>query len=575
MNIEDLLYQTRNSIDPIDAYWCLVSIAATVKSGRPVNEARLDKIEDRSILPALEWSARDLLAADRQDRYRALTSYLEDRDQWRSDTFCLRPEATEQIVDMIDGAMSVRFSGLGFQPCLFYAFEMSQSGQALEIFYAWIDADACRFMEDLAVVLDLDDIIRVEHGWPWCRDGKPRAEIEVMLPPFGHQVRQIDDIPTSTLSLLGAHEGRLPRLTGEGLAIADALRHVEGRVILCVSEGALFRMVGSEPVARDALIESDRLQAVLGIPQSMVFTNTPIKCGLILMTPRSAPSDMVRFVDLGHETLSQKGRRGRTEILDGVLWRELLSGPEPADRTLSRDVSHQEIADNNNALVPDRYLNIGIREKIETLLSQTNVAELSELMELVRPVTIPADEGGSGEYTLYEASPLDVNPRGFLSEPKRAITVDRAKYSRALNQQLRPGDLLLSIKGTIGVVAIVPDHAPGTGENEIWTAGQSMMILRPKKRVSMSVIALYEYLTNEIVHEYVKSLAGGMAIQTLAMKDLKEIEVPLPDEETIRAVEENFAAREAIFDQIDALHAKLGEVRAKCWPHSALSAESQ
>ncbi|MBO9429645.1 hypothetical protein [Sulfitobacter sp. R18_1] len=74
------------------------------------------------------------------------------------------------------------------------------------------------------------------------------------------------------------------------------------------------------------------------------------------------------------------------------------------------------------------------------------------------------------------------------------------------------------------------------GEDTIWTAGQSLMILRPKKRVNMSSLALYEYLSNDTVQEYIKSITGGAAIQTLAMKDLKGFAIPLRDEETVRSI---------------------------------------
>jgi len=98
------------------------------------------------------------------------------------------------------------------------------------------------------------------------------------------------------------------------------------------------------------------------------------------------------------------------------------------------------------------------------------------------------------------------------------------------------------------------------------------MILRPKKRVKMSSLALYEYLSNDTVQDYIQSIAGGAAIQTLAMKDLKGFQIPMPDEQTVRSIEESFAARQAIFDEIDEMKLKLENVRAQGWPHGLLNA---
>jgi type I restriction-modification system DNA methylase subunit len=573
MKIQDLLHQTRDTMRPEESYALLVAITAKLKSGGSLDEITASQPRHREILPLLEGSAKALLALDTAERFRTLTSVFESPAAERTDFGWLRAEAVGQIIDMIDGAMSVRFSHMAsFVPCLTYAHRMSLTGKSPSVRFTWVNEGECQLMRDMATALDLEDIITVELAWPWERRKSCDADVEIVLPPFNMPIKHLETIPDHTLGLLGFQKGRKARLNGETVSIADAIENTRGRVILCVPEGELFRMVGAEPVARRALLDSGRLQAVMGVPSGMMFANTWIKTSLLVISAAEASSDTVRFVDLGHHTLSQKGRRGRAEILDDVSWREVLNGEVPDDQTLARDVVRDEIIENNTVLVPERYLNVGTREQIDALLAQSDVAELSEVVELIRPVTISADE--EGEYTLFEAAPGDVNERGFVSTPKREITVDRAKFNKALNQQLRPGDVLLSIKGTVGVVGLVADDAPREGEDTIWTAGQSLMILRPKKRVSMSNLALYEYLSNDIVQDYIKSIAGGAAIQTLAMKDLKGLAIPMPDEETIKSIEEGFAERQAIFDEIDEMKMKLEEVRSRGWPHDLLHTES-
>ena len=102
-----------------------------------------------------------------------------------------------------------------------------------------------------------------------------------------------------------------------------------------------------------------------------------------------------------------------------------------------------------------------------------------------------------------------------------------------------PGDLLLSIKGTIGAVALVPDDAAVDGDSGFWTAGQSFMVLRPRKG-GCSSIALFEYLSNNAVRETLRSLAGGAGIPTVSIKDLRQFKVPIltPVEEA--EIEANF-----------------------------------
>lgn len=573
MKIQDLLHQTRNTMRPEEAFSLLVAIAAKLKSGGSPDGIAADQPLYKEALPLLEGSAKALLALEPAERFQTLVSFFETPEAEKTDLGWLRMEAVDQIVDMIDGAMNVRFSHVAsFVPCLTYAHQMSREGKSPRLQFSWINTEQCQLMQHMAAALELEDIISIEVAWPWERKQSCDADVEVVLPPFGMPIKNLESIPSRTLALLGLQEGRQARLNVETVSIADALENTQGRVILCVPEGELFRMVGAESVARRALLDSGRLQAVLGVPSGMMFTNTWIKTSLIVISAADATSDVVRFIDLGHSRLSQKGRRGRAEILDDVSWQDMMKIGAPDDRTLTRDVTRDEILANNTVLVAERYLNIGTRERIDALLKQSDVAELAEVAELVRPVTISADE--DGEYTLFEAAPSDVNERGFISRPKREITVDRAKYNKALNQQLHPGDVLLSIKGAVGVVGMVPEDVPGEGESRIWTAGQSMMILRPKKRVKMSNLALYEYLSNDTVQDYIKSIAGGATIQTIAMKDIKGFAIPMPDEETVRSIEEGFAKRQAIFDQIDEMKLKLQDVRSRGWPHDLLKSPS-
>ena len=122
----------------------------------------------------------------------------------------------------------------------------------------------------------------------------------------------------------------------------------------------------------------------------------------------------------------------------------------------------------------------------------------------------------------------------------------------------------------MGRVGIVPDNVPSEGSSTIWTAGQSLMILRLKAKHRLLPRVLSEYLSDEVVQEHLKSLAGGSAIQTIAMKDLKSLAIPLPDMETQAKVEAAVAERQALYRQIEQLKAQIALERRSNWPHSEL-----
>jgi len=148
--------------------------------------------------------------------------------------------------------------------------------------------------------------------------------------------------------------------------------------------------------------------------------------------------------------------------------------------------------------------------------------------------------------------------------------VDRATYMLALNQRVQPGDVLLSIKGAIGVVGLVPEDVPREGDMAIWTVGQSCVILRPKRSAGLDSISLYEYLINETVQKLIKSLASASAIPILTIKDLHTFPVSIPSKQVTEDMQASFTTRQALLDEVAEIQRRIAEERAELWPHTQL-----
>lgn len=575
MKISELISQVRGDMTEASAFFALLEIAANLKTGTyQGTELRFsNRARHPETLNLLEGAAKVLNEADRDTRFSSISTFLDSATDRMTGEFWIRKDACDQILNLVDQASTVRFSfSNALRPCLTYAYRSDTAGKRARLSFCSINAEHGHILHNILDVLEIGTPVSIETAWPFQRNEHGTSQVEVSFPAFGANMTNTDGVPHATLSGLGLREAKIARLSMESLAVADALEHTKGKVIISVSDGALFRMVGTEPVARRNLLDSGRLQAVMSVPAGLMFTHTSIKTNILVLNDTDTLCRQVRFADLAHESLAHKGHRSRFDVENNVNWASVLTWDAPVDRTLLRDIEHDEIHENNVVLLPDRYLNVGARERLDVFLEQSDVAELEELVELIRPASLTQDD--DGEYTLFEASPSDLNERGFIRQPGRAITVERAKYNKAFNQQLRPGDVLLSIKGNVGVVAMVSSDVPKEGEKEIWTAGQSMMILRPKKRVGMSSLALYEYLSNDTVQEFLRSLAGGAAIQNLAMKDLKSFPVVMPDGEEIERVKAGFEERQAIFDQIAELQKQLLDVRDQGWPHDQLKSDT-
>lgn len=573
MKIQDIIKSVRSEIRPLEAFWAMIEIAANrEQEDLPVKELRhAHLLRNDAVRILLEGAAELLMKEDRQARYDAIIAFLDQEvDASRFGEFWIRRETSDLLVGLIRDAQRVRFSFQGaFRPWLAYAFRAAASPDPVQVHFSTGSVELEHASYDLMSVLGLKGA-SADARPPWDHDASDPVDFEVMLPPLGMQIRDLDAVSARVLAPLGT-PNRSGRLNAETLSILHALNTHETRTLILVAEGELFRMVGAEAVVRRHLIESERLTAVLGVPPGLFFSSTMVKLGLLVIAERPEERNTIRFVDISHENLSHRGTRGRFEFdfdprTDTA---ELISGPAPTDKTMGRDVTYDEIFEHNFVLTPDRYLNAGLRDRIDTLMRDADAATLPDVVEMIRPANLQKSLGE--DYTIFEASPGDIGARGYLDQPGRSFTVDRATYTRALNQRVQPGDVLLSIKGTIGVVGLVPEDVPREGDTAIWSAGQSLMILRPKKRGGMDPITLYEYLTDETVQEFIKSLAGGSVIQNLGMKDLKAFPVPVPTRQIMEGVRARFMARQALLDEVADIQRRIAADRAEQWPHAQLA----
>lgn len=552
----------------------MIEIAANrEQENLPVKELRhAHLLQNDAVRILLEGAAELLMKEDRQTRYDAIIAFLDQEvDASRFGEFWIRQETSDLLIGLIRDAKTVRFSFQGaFRPWLAYAFRAAEGSDLVRVDFSTGSVELEHASYDLMSVLGLKGT-SADVRSPWDREAFGAVDFEVMLPPLGMQIRDIDVVSPRLLAPLGMAPNRTGRLNAETLSILHALGNPATRTLILVGEGELFRMVGAESVVRRHLIESERLTAVLGAPPGLFYSSTMVKLGLLVIAEKPEARNTIRFVDISHESLSYRGSRGRFEFCfePRTETTELISGPAPADKTMGRDVSYDEIFEHNFVLTPDRYLNAGIRDRINTLLRDAEAATLPDVVEMIRPANLQKSLGE--DYTIFEASPGDIGARGYLDQPGRSFTVDRATYTRALNQRVQPGDVLLSIKGTIGVVGLVPEDVPREGDTAIWSAGQSLMILRPKKRGGMDPITLYEYLTDETVQEFIKSLAGGSVIQNLGMKDLKAFPVPVPTRQIMEGVRARFMARQALLDEVADIQRRIAADRAEQWPHAQLA----
>ena len=150
--------------------------------------------------------------------------------------------------------------------------------------------------------------------------------------------------------------------------------------------------------------------------------------------------------------------------------------------------------------------------------------QLSEIAELITKGTTPTtlgyefqDEG----VKFLKIECFDENG-GFIEN--KAAHISEECHEKLKRSQLKAGDILFSIAGAIGRVAIVSEEMVPANTN------QALAIIRiSDEQVYLPYIKLI--LTSPIVIEQFERKKQGVAQLNLSLKDINEISIPLPIKE--------------------------------------------
>lgn len=517
-------------------------------------------MKDTDAYAGLADGCAALLSASSSERLAAIDDMLSRQARADRGAVWVSYLPAKRIAELVDDAASVRCA---FDAALHPALVLSRQGRSVRFISA--DYAACQLATMISAIIEAE--LEVITANPFSRTDDGQFDAEIIMSPFGMKISSGADIPKSTLSVLGENE-RSRRLSSDPVAVADGLQSPSPCVVVSVYDAMMFRGVGVEPIAREALVESGRLASILSVPSGMVFPHTGIATSLLVLGPEGTGPHDIRFVDLSDDRFAGKTVRGRREVKPESSWLEAMQAGLFGEERFAADVPVSDIRKKDYTLSLDRYLLPDAVIAVEAFLGGRKSRQLDDVTKMIRPLSMGKDEGG--EFMIREAVPGDIGDGDFLTEPKKETHIERAQLGKARNQRLMPGDLLLSVKGTIGSVALVPEEAAVDGESGFWTAGQSFMILRPKKG-EISSVALYEYLSSGSVKEALRSLAYGAGIPTISIKDLKEFRVPIPSAEEEEEIAATFGNRQDRMAEVRSILKEIEQARETSWPHRDLS----
>jgi hypothetical protein len=382
----------------------------------------------------------------------------------------------------------------------------------------------------------LRDVQRSISGIP-----STTASHVLAMPPFGMPLRNSRLLDWDTAG------GIQQFAKTDSWVVHEFLSRATERAVFVVSQGVLFSR-GQEERLRELLLqrggEKSELAAVIALPTGFLAASPAIGGAALILTPGRG-NDEVIMVDLG------SGRRSPTDA-DEILRQEhrhLNEGTPSTARKVA--VTRDEIEANDYSFAPSRYL-----RRVSDLGEST---KLGNVCEAIRPPSPAKDETG---FTAYEVGPGDLNTwRPLAVRGKRFVHLRSKPKQEAL---LRPGDLVVSIKGTVGKAALVGSIA----DSEPLVPSQSCLALRvPDGRLS-------GYFTPEYLLMYLRSqhgqaqLAGlqvGTGVQHVSPATLLGASVPVPSPEEYVQVRRDFDELCRLEEQQGRLAEQMDQIRQRHW----------
>lgn len=326
-----------------------------------------------------------------------------------------------------------------------------------------------------------------------------------------------------------ASPGRFPERTTSAavLGIRQLLAVTKQRIVVAVQNNVLFSS-GAEYSLREELLRRGLLRAVIAMPSGLLH-GTPVAFSILVIEPRGG-IDRVSFINADSPRFKAPSSHTRTMLINLDRLVQLSAGemddPDAAviqaRLLLDRDAQLQV----NRYVLPDRVA------QARAIVAFSETRALEDLVLFIRPPLITSDRDQASNsdpeeevLPVYEVGASDLPDYSYITKPGRRVTV--APRARADAEYLRPYDIVLIVKGSVGKVGIVSNDDE-TEYSGVWIAGQSAIVLRVRENAPIDARALFMQLRSPLGQELLNGIVSGATVPLIQLKELKRLPVIVP-----------------------------------------------
>lgn len=306
---------------------------------------------------------------------------------------------------------------------------------------------------------------------------------------------------------------------------------------------------------RESLLERNIVEAVISLPSGIIPYVLPQFS--IVVFNKNKDNDNIRFVD-GINDLFWSRENHKPKLVE---WESLIkvSRSQP-DEFIVIDVNKEKVLKNKSSLEVAQYIYSSEDKKVEQLLLTQTTKTLAKLANIVSPLSsIHITNNSSRKIKALEITIDDFSDYGYLSSPTKEIDTINYKQNEHF---LKPYDIVIVTKGSVGKVGITPPDVPAIGEGG-WVVNPSYFILRAKREIS--AISLYMYLISEVGQSAISRLISKATRPLIRQGELKELPIIIPTITESQEIEKTFNRMVKINCLRSKLAKKQKELHKKYW----------
>jgi len=201
-----------------------------------------------------------------------------------------------------------------------------------------------------------------------------------------------------------------------------------------------------------------------------------------------------------------------------------------------------EQLDDIELAITNRKEAISLQEKLINSLydrifkGESTIKTLSDICEKITDGSHNPPKGSEQKTEYFMLSSQNIINNVITMVNARYISEeDFLKENKRTN--IKPGDILLTIVGTVGRTSIVPENIGNI------TVQRSVAVLKPKTEIDS--LYLNYALKNDFVFSQIQNNSKGVAQKGIYLQDLKKIKIKVPDWSS----QENFSGKAQIINQ--------------------------